>query len=258
MVAAASAAAPGPAVLRAALVRELRSVPGDDVGAAAAEYLASPLVAFSVGPSRGSPASGFYRGARREIVIGEQYAREAGVGTDLETFARRISATAVHEIEHAIDLREAADVPKMREAELAAYGAEAVFLRRRLARDPDYAGLVGMDGIVRRRLKLDPPDGSWWRRPIPVGQERRYRDVSEDHARIQQWYLVRAAADGMKGIERAYGDAGALDAPDAALACAREPSPVRRRSCAAVAGLLARRIARFSALLKSDSLVPAR
>jgi hypothetical protein len=247
-----AADAPDPGVLRAALVRELRAVPGDDVGAAASAYLASPKVAFAVRTVSGRPAEAAYLADSREIIISERYAREAGAGVDVETFARRIAATLVHEVEHAVDLREAAAAPKMREGELAAYGAEAVFLRRRLARDADYAGLAEMDRIVRRRLKLGPPDGPWWRRPIPEGEERRYRVAAEDHARIQYWYLVRAAAAGMAGVERAFDDSAL---PNAARACASQP-PEKRRSCRATAELLTRRVARFSALLESDPLAP--
>lgn len=239
-----------PEALRAALIRELRSDPGDEIGVATADRLAA-LGGLRVAPIAGAVAA--FRPGDRRLTVDRDVLESAGKGVGDDVLARRLAATIVHELEHAFDLRESSRMPETKEPELAAYAASAVFLRRRLERDPDYAGLGEFDALIRGRLKAPPPPNRWWSAPIPPGEELRYRNAAEDHGRIQQWFLVRASADGVTGIERAFARVGALRFPPAALACPAEPEGPRRRLCAATAKLLAGRIARFSVLLEPDA-----
>lgn len=254
---AASAGAPAPAAhpdaaaLRAALMRELRVVPGDGIGAAAAAWLESGK--FVIAPAEKKLAS--YSAATRTIALSERAALEMGGGQDPAAFARRAAAAFVHEAQHAADLRESRGAPKSLEAELSAYAAEVVFLRRRLARDPDFAGLKGMDDLVRARLKVPAPAGDWWRVPFPPGRVREYLKAGEDRARVESWSLVRAGADGLPSLEKGLKEFGFLPFPPIDEACARETSVARFRSCRSLAGLLKRRLARFAALLQDDPLV---
>ncbi len=245
-----------PGALRAALIRELRSDPTDDVGVASANLLASLGGGLRIAPL--SKAAGEYRVRDRRLTVDRDYLESAGRGVDDEVLARRLAATIVHELEHSFDLRESGRSPHCREPELAAYAASAVFLRRRLERDPNYAGLGEFDAMVRRRLKAPPPPKRWWSSPIPPGEEIRYRDAAKDHYRIDEWLLARASADGLKGIERAFAWVGALRFPPAAQACQAESDETQRRVCTATVKLIRERIARFSALLGPAGASPDR
>jgi hypothetical protein len=193
--------------LRAALAFELRAVAGDDVGWGASNLLLESSVALRLGQTPpgpdGRPATASYATGKAEITIDEALTREK----DEAVLARRVAPTVVHELEHARADLAVPGAPVVLEGEWTAYAAQAVYLKRRLAQDPDY--LRGQKELGRLRGNYE--------------------------------FLARAAAGGLDGLRRACEAEGVFKGlRPAAKVCGRLSGAERKACEAAVAYYRAR------------------
>lgn len=232
--------APGePAVmwerLRGAYQAYLSSVTEDAVGREAAAFLRRSTVALEAGDLQsrlGEDVFAAYDAASRVIQLDRRGLSEVKLSlqsAELQPeratpFVERTAPAVVHEIRHAIDHEALGEAPLFVESELAAYADQAMFLWRRLEREPGYRGLRAVDEAVGGRLDPSAALGArerWWTRPLPARRiERLKLDVAEARRDLREltsqetndWFLARAWAGGVDRFREALARAGYLPA----------------------------------------------
>jgi len=86
----------------------------------------------------------------------------------LRAFVADMAPLLVHELRHALFARRLGPHPSSVEEEMACHAYEALFVRRRLRRNPDYLGFRQYDGLVRQYLGEPAGAGNaWWDDPFP-------------------------------------------------------------------------------------------
>ena len=255
-------AAPAGAVdaraLRRALIAELRRDPGDDIGRATAEFLETSTTTLRVAPTHpdkrdGVSACAEYERGRGLITIDDRFVASAQGARGPRLLARRLAPTIVHEVEHARADTAVPGAPLMREGEFCAYAAEAAFLRRRLASDPEYAGLAEVDERAPRSHPRGRPS-RWWLDPLPPGDPvALVAPADAQRTRTNYWLVVRASAGGLGALERLLLDKKWVDLPDAKKACSPALDDARRRACGRSAERYRRRLTELGALLPSPN-----
>lgn len=204
-------AAADPMALRHELMMELRADPADPVGSVVADYLGLERVSVSVAEApirhEGRAAAARYRRAENLIELDPDFA--AAAGSDARAMARRLAPTIVHEVEHARLEEAAPGAPAVSEGELAAYAAEAAYLKRR---------------------------------GVPAGAPN--DAIAQMHA-----FTRRAAAGGLEGVRRAFDEAGILSRlPPVKKTCAEAPK-AKKPSCFAALKFLRSRLDELKPLL---------
>ncbi|MBI5202906.1 MAG: hypothetical protein HY925_15040, partial [Elusimicrobia bacterium] len=160
-------------------------------------------------------------------------------------FVERTAGAVVHEIRHAMDHEALGEAPLFLENELAAYADQAIFLWKRLEKDPRYRGLADVDQAVGRGLDGRGGVERWWTRRLPVRRISRLKRAVADARRelsrstsqeTNDWFLARAWAGGLDEFRDALARAGYLPAvsllsppPDAAASSRREHEHVWRQ-----------------------------
>lgn len=257
----AALAAPAPAraadaaSLRRALVHELRSQKDDPIGRAAADFLETSTTALRVAPTHpdrdGAVPAAEYEADRRVITVDDRLLASAEGARDLRLAAERLAPTLVHELEHARADAAVPGAPLMREGEFCAYAAEAAFLRRRLAGDPEYAGLAEVDERAPRSHPRGRPS-RWWLDPLPPGDPvSLVAPADAQRTRTNYWLVARASAGGLEALERLLLDLKWVDLPDAKKACSPALDDARRRACGRAAKRYRARLRELGALLGS-------
>ena len=267
-------AAPGEPVamwvrLRAMYVDYLRGVPEDPVGLRAAEFLRDSTVTLEAADLKvrlGDDVFAVYDASRRSIQLDRRGLDDVWLplrSAELQPeragpFVERTAGAMVHEIRHAIDHAETGEPPTLSEHELIAYADQALFLWRRLMRDPAYRGLDAFDRAVCSRLEGGPGGGPrWWARPLPKSSPERLRAaVGEAEKALREqatsqeandWFLARAFARGMEGFRAWLADAGYLSG----VSLFEPPAGVEERSRSELEHLW-----RELAVIRSSNLPP--
>ncbi|MBI4347256.1 MAG: hypothetical protein HY553_10400 [Elusimicrobia bacterium] len=260
------AGAPGePAImwdrLRASYASYLAG-PGDDpVGGAAAEFLRRSTVSLEAGELQsrlGEDVFAVYDAPARAIRLdrkGLQDVRLSLLSAELQPeraapFIERTAGALVHELRHAMDHEALGEAPLFLESEIAAYADQAMFLWRRLERDPGYRALRSVDESLSARLERPAPgpagpNARWWAAPLSKRAVRRLKGAIEEarpslkgitSQELNDWFLVRAAAGGFDRFQTSLREAGYLPTVsllrppgDMAAASRRELEHVWRR-----------------------------
>lgn len=177
--------------LQQAFVSFLEEDPGDKVAAETVRVLKDGAVPIRLAPIPESAIGAIYEQSERAILINldtlaSRYAqgpvarenRELVVDgiraswernpESLRAFVSEMAPLLVHELRHAQFARRLGPHPSSTEEEMACHAYEALFVRRRLHRDPDYLGIAQFDSLVRQYLD-EPAAGTspWWRDPFP-------------------------------------------------------------------------------------------
>lgn len=189
--------------LQAALVRFLREDPSDPIALETAQVLEDRSVPIRLVPVPEPSIGAVYDQVERAILINLDYIASryaAGpVGEDnrdlvvegirsswerspesLRAFVADMAPLLVHELRHALLARRLGPHPSSIEEEMACHAYEALFVRRRLKRDPGYLGFPQYDGLVRQYLREPPARGRpWWRDPFPFSPIQRIAESVE-------------------------------------------------------------------------------
>lgn len=233
----AASGAPGePAVLwerlRGAYGDYLSSVAGDAVGRRAAEFLARSTVALEGADLQsrlGEDVFAAYDAAGRRVLLDRRGLKDVALSlrtaelqpSQSRPFIERTAGALVHEIRHAIDHEALGEAPLFLESELAAYADQALFLRRRVEREPGYRGLASVDEAVAARLgRARSRKGSWWLEPIRARDVRRLKGAvakakpelgaALTSQETNDWFLLRAWAGGFPSFKDSLAKAGYL------------------------------------------------
>lgn len=230
-----SAHAVDPWELRRALILELRALPGDDIGFSAAQFLETSSITLRVAPTHPvkgpTSAAAEYEPGSGLITIDDRFVASAQGARGLRLLATRLAPTVVHEVEHARADAAFPGSPLMREGEFCAYAAEAAFMRRRLAADPDYAGLGEIDERAPRSHPRARP-ARWWLDPLPPGEVDAFVAPADlFRRRTNYWLVVRASAAGLQALEQVLLRMKWVELPDSKRACSPALDDRRRRAC---------------------------
>jgi hypothetical protein len=140
-------------------------VPGTLIGAVYDQSERAVLINLNYLASRyaSSPLS---KENRAEVMSGIRSSWERSPQS-LRTFVLEMGPLMVHEVRHALFAEALGPHPSSIEEEMACHAYEALFVRRRLKRNPDYLGFREYDSLVRQVLKEPPAVGRWWQDPFP-------------------------------------------------------------------------------------------
>lgn len=219
--------------LRGIYEEYLSSVTDDAVGLRTAEFLRRSTVALEAADLQsrlGEDVFAAYDAASRRVLLDRRGLKEVSLSLQsaelqperAQPFIERTAGALVHEIRHAIDHEAMGEAPLFLESELAAYADQALFLRRRIERDPGYRGLGALDDAVAERLgkRREAAGGRWWTLPLRGQDMLRLKDaVAVARRRLGErwtsqeandWFLVRAWAGGLRAFEDALVRAGYL------------------------------------------------
>jgi len=208
--------------LRRLYIRRLTSVPGDEVGRDAAEFLRTSSVtlkAIDVGLKMGPGVLAVYvpQAGRVELPI-ELFKPLWPLlkGSELPPEAAKIvEATAsslVHELRHA---RQAHTLgftdPGFFETEALAYADQALFIWARLEREPDHAGMEEFDRVLMSMAGLPATPSPWWKQPLKLSDLPRLKELrgaakslvgkSLRENTVNDWFFARSLAGGLDGLE---------------------------------------------------------
>ena len=170
----------------------LKTFPDDRVASQTLGHLGSPGQRFLLADWLPKDVHGSHLpSARLTLLSNDPFGRLGWMRKDeISPFIERTASLLVHEISHALD----GEVPACDEGELAAYAAEALFCLRRAK-----AGRAPWLDEVDSRVNLSPKK-PWWSHPLntsaPQLAKLRSKDALEDRLGLNEWLLLKRAADG--------------------------------------------------------------
>jgi len=210
------------AALRRLYIRELSSVPGDEVGRAAADFLRTSSVtlrAVSMSLIDSGRSAGYVPQTNSIELPLEHFTPLWSLlkGSELPPEAVRVvAATArdmVHEVSHARMMQTLGFLhPDFFEDEVLAHTDESLFLWARLEGEPDYRGTQAFDRVMMSIAGSPETLSPWWQQPLDYDELPRLRELrGEAKAKtgaalqpgtVNDWFSARALAGGIDNLSK--------------------------------------------------------